>query len=176
MSGQSLVSGEPAARFFPRPGAALEEPVEVFEFDEADLWSAVEAARRWPSARAPKKAAEGARRAPARVAEAARRAPASMPVNIPDWTGIARGRRDSDDEEEEDQAGSAGDGDDDDEEEEEARKWVPPHEYLARQVERRRRRSGVVSCSVEEGSGRALKGRELWRFRDAIWEKIGFQD
>lgn len=173
MSGQSLVSGEPAARFFPQSGASPEEPAEVFEFDEADLWSAVEAARRWPSARAPKKTAEAKRRAPAKAAEAARRAPASMPVNIPDWTGIARGRRDSDDEEEEEE--SAGDGDGIDEEEEE-RKWVPPHEYLARQVERRRRRSGLVSCSVEEGSGRALKGRELWRFRDAIWEKMGFQD
>lgn len=172
MSGESLVSGEPAARFFPLSGVSPAESVEVFEFDEADLWSAVEAARRWPSARAPKKAAEATRRGPAKAAEAARRAPASMPVSIPDWTGIARGRRDSDEEEEE--VESEGDGDDDVEEEE--RKWVPPHVYLARQVERRRRRSGVVSCSVEEGSGRALKGRELWRVRDAIWEKIGFQD
>ncbi|CAN1253193.1 hypothetical protein LINPERPRIM_LOCUS8253 [Linum perenne] len=45
---------------------------------------------------------------------------------------------------------------------------VPPHELLAR--------TRIASFSVHEGIGRTLKGRDLSRVRNAIWEKTGFQD
>uniref|UniRef100_A0A7N0T9F6 Senescence regulator n=1 Tax=Kalanchoe fedtschenkoi TaxID=63787 RepID=A0A7N0T9F6_KALFE len=92
----------------------------------------------------------------------------SVPVNIPDWSKILRSdfykqmqqsRRHVSDEE--------CNSDDDDEEEEGHR--VPPHEFLAR-------KRVATSFSVREGAGRTLKGRDLSRVRDAIWEKIGFQD
>nr|GMD79621.1 putative senescence regulator S40 [Ipomoea batatas] len=40
---------------------------------------------------------------------------------------------------------------------------LPPHLYLARTRE----------ASL---SGRSLKGRDLWRLRNAIWKRIGFED
>ena len=45
---------------------------------------------------------------------------------------------------------------------------LPPHEFLAR--------TRMASFSVHEGVGRTLKGRDLSRVRNAIFEKIGFQD
>ncbi|KAF2312106.1 hypothetical protein GH714_028067 [Hevea brasiliensis] len=45
--------------------------------------------------------------------------------------------------------------------------WVPPHEYLIRRR---------ASFSVHEGKGRTLKGRDLRQVRNAIWEKVGFED
>ncbi|KAK1266083.1 hypothetical protein QJS04_geneDACA015345 [Acorus gramineus] len=77
---------------------------------------------------------------------------ASLPVSIPHWS-----RRNNSDE------------DDDEEDEDE---MVPPHEYLARQFAL----NGIVSLSVHEGIGRTLKGRDLRRVRNAIWQKTGFQD
>lgn len=167
------MSSKPTSRFLPFSGdspATSAPAADIFEFDESDLWTPsspsvasgkAEVAKR-PSLRAPRRA------------ETQRRASASVPVNIPDWSRIAAssGRPAVDEDQEYDSEG---------EEEvvadvEEKRSWVPPHEYLARQVARRRQRRGTVSCSVEEGVGGALKGRELWRVRDAIWEKIGFQD
>lgn len=87
-----------------------------------------------------------------------------MPVNIPDWSKILR----------EDFRNSRrgvidGDSDEDDEESEGR---IPPHEFLARQLARTR----IVSFSVHEGVGRTLKGRDLSRVRNAIWEKTGFED
>ncbi|KAK1290558.1 hypothetical protein QJS10_CPB18g02113 [Acorus calamus] len=79
---------------------------------------------------------------------------ASLPVSIPHWS-----RRNNSDEE-------------DEEEDEEDEEMVPPHEYLARQFAR----NGIVSFSVHEGIGRTLKGRDLRRVRNAIWQKTGFQD
>ncbi|KAG9139330.1 hypothetical protein Leryth_011322 [Lithospermum erythrorhizon] len=90
---------------------------------------------------------------------------ASVPVNVPDWSKILKEeyrenrRRDSDDDEDDDVSG----GDDD---------RIPPHEYVARQMARAR----IASFSVHEGVGRTLKGRDLSRVRNAIWEKTGFQD
>ncbi|KAK8601492.1 hypothetical protein V6N13_058811 [Hibiscus sabdariffa] len=94
-------------------------------------------------------------------------APASLPVNIPDWSKILkeeyrdnRRRSESDDDDVE--------GDD----------WseggvrIPPHEFLAKQMARTR----IASFSVHEGIGRTLKGRDLRRVRNAIFEKTGFQD
>ncbi|GAA0164334.1 hypothetical protein LIER_19997 [Lithospermum erythrorhizon] len=90
---------------------------------------------------------------------------ASVPVNVPDWSKILKEeyrenrRRDSDDDEDDDVYG----GDDD---------RIPPHEYVARHMARAR----IASFSVHEGVGRTLKGRDLSRVRNAIWEKTGFQD
>lgn len=155
------------SRFLPFSGdspATTAPTADIFEFDESDLWAPpspssaasgkAEVIKR-PSARAPKRA------------EPPRRASASVPVNIPDWSRIAAADEEEFDSEGEEEAVVDA---------EEKRSWVPPHEYLARQVARRRQRQGTVSCSVEEGVGGTLKGRELWRVRDAIWEKIGFQD
>ncbi|PAN46835.1 hypothetical protein GQ55_9G210300 [Panicum hallii var. hallii] len=93
----------------------------------------------------------------------------SVPVNIPDWSKIlgaeyagscagARGWAAHDDAFAEDAAGSGG------------RRWVPPHEML------QFRERAAASFSVREGAGRTLKGRDLRRVRNAIWEKTGFQD
>lgn len=47
--------------------------------------------------------------------------------------------------------------------------WLPPHEYL-------QARSGApaVATSVLEGVGRTLKGRDMSRVRDAVWNNTGF--
>ena len=93
--------------------------------------------------------------------------PASMPVNIPDWSKIlgaeyggggsaGAGRWPSDDAYVE--RGGEGGG------------WMPPHEQLMC------RERAAASFSVREGAGRTLKGRDLRRVRNAIWEKTGFQD
>ncbi|KAK9124261.1 hypothetical protein Sjap_013863 [Stephania japonica] len=75
----------------------------------------------------------------------------SVPVDIPDW---GKNRRDGKDEED------LGD---------RTAIRIPPHEYLAKS-------QMGSSFSVREGFGRTLKGRDLSRVRDAIWEKTGFQD
>lgn len=90
---------------------------------------------------------------------------ASLPVNIPDWSKILKEdykehpKWESDEEEDED-------------EENEGHHHgvirVPPHEYLAR--------TRGASLSVHEGIGRTLKGRDLRSVRNAIWEKVGFED
>lgn len=49
---------------------------------------------------------------------------------------------------------------------------LPPHEILAR----RSGRSGQSTCSVLEGVGRTLKGRDLRQVRNAIWRRTGFLD
>ncbi|XP_009367072.2 uncharacterized protein LOC103956768 [Pyrus x bretschneideri] len=90
--------------------------------------------------------------------------PSSLPVGIPDWSKILRDeyrekRRSEDDE---------ADGEDD----VEGGMRIPPHELLARQMARTR----IASFSVHEGVGRTLKGRDLSRVRNAIWEKTGFED
>lgn len=98
--------------------------------------------------------------------------PSSVPVNIPDWSKIlgaeyagscaaARGWAAHDDRADafaDDGCGSGG------------RRWVPPHEML------QCRERSAASFSMREGAGRTLKGRDLRRVRNAIWEKTGFQD
>ncbi|KAJ4726038.1 Senescence regulator [Melia azedarach] len=88
--------------------------------------------------------------------------PASLPVNVPDWSKILK-----DEYRDNRRAGS-----DDDEMFGDESVRVPPHEFLARQMARTR----IVSFSVHEGVGRTLKGGDLTRVRNAIWEKTGFQD
>ncbi|KAK1260708.1 hypothetical protein QJS04_geneDACA002433 [Acorus gramineus] len=136
----------------------------AFEFDESDVWNSFDSPvnkpdcnkkSTVPSARATRKDRSG-RIGGGAVRSASATAggkPASLPVCIPDWPR----RENSDEEDEED------DGED---------KVVPPHEFLARQFARTR----IASFSVHEGIGRTLKGRDLSRVRNAIWQKTGFQD
>lgn len=98
------------------------------------------------------------RKPPGRGAAAAA---ASLPVNIPDWSQILR---------EECIKRTEGGNRWDAEDEEEDGAVVPPHEYLWR------KRGAAASFSVHEGVGRTLKGRDLSRVRNAVWQKTGFQD
>ncbi|XP_006365734.1 uncharacterized protein [Solanum tuberosum] len=146
-------------------------PDSVFEFDESDVWNSStvsqspEFRKKSPSSRISRKQREtkSYRKCSGATATAtATTTAASLPVNVPDWSKILKdeyreyGRRDSDD-----------DLDDDD-----LDNRIPPHEFLAKQLERTR----IASFSVHEGVGRTLKGRDLSRVRNAIWEKTGFQD
>ncbi|XP_020085400.1 uncharacterized protein LOC109708181 [Ananas comosus] len=133
------------------------------EFDESDVvWGspAVEPRKPAGSARTGRKktAAAAAAAAEDRVTAAA-----SVPVSIPDWSKILR--------EEEHCGGETRRwevGEDDEEWGEGAGAVIPPHELLDR--------NRAASFSVHEGVGRTLKGRDLSRVRNAIWEKTGFQD
>ncbi|KAM0907133.1 hypothetical protein ACQ4PT_016324 [Festuca glaucescens] len=167
----SMVS---AQRLF-APARPLQHAADpALELDEADIiWGAGGAlssspvetyGRALPASRASKPRAAAPREAPAGVGGAG--GPASMPVNIPDWSKIlgaeygggggsaGAGRWPSDD-----RGDAYGEGG-----------WVPPHEQLMC------RERAAASFSVREGAGRTLKGRDLRRVRNAIWEKTGFQD
>ncbi|XP_006340195.1 uncharacterized protein [Solanum tuberosum] len=142
----------------------------MFELDESDVWNSPATARssspefRKTSTRISRKQsiARSDRNSTGVTVKAAAAA-SSMPVNVPDWSKILKDeyrenrRRDSDD-----------DGEDDDD----AENRIPPHEFLARQFARTR----IASFSVHEGVGRTLKGRDLSRVRNAIFEKTGFED
>ncbi|XP_010264683.1 PREDICTED: uncharacterized protein LOC104602622 [Nelumbo nucifera] len=140
----------------------------MFEFDEADLWNSNQDAspefkKFIPNARVSKKLAK--RVVNADRSDGGTTTAMSLPVNIPDWSKILRedyraSRRAENDE----------DFDDDDNDSEDNK--IPPHEFLARQFAR----TQIASFSVHEGIGRTLKGRDLSRVRNAIWEKTGFQD
>ncbi|KAJ9178122.1 hypothetical protein P3X46_010032 [Hevea brasiliensis] len=152
-------------------------PDSAFELDESDVYNNSVATRsNSPEFR---KAVQSSRlnkkstaTAAARLTDPGNRAvgtPSSLPVNIPDWSKILK------DEYRENRRREVDDDDDDDVDGEDyfdggAR--VPPHEFLARQLARTR----IASFSVHEGVGRTLKGRDLSRVRNAIWEKTGFQD
>ncbi|PSS11929.1 Chaperone protein like [Actinidia chinensis var. chinensis] len=87
-------------------------------------------------------------------ASAVGRFPQSAPVNVPIWpkrVGVTN--LEKFDEEDEDEL---------DEE------MVPPHVIVAR--------SHVTTFSVFEGVGRTLKGRDLRRVRNAVFQKTGFID
>ncbi|KAJ8551880.1 hypothetical protein K7X08_028323 [Anisodus acutangulus] len=138
----------------------------MFEFDESDVWnnspatrsSSPEFRKSVTSSRINRKQAKSDRNITGVTATATA---ASLPVNVPDWSKILKDeyrenrRIDSDDD---------FDGGDDDR--------IPPHEFLARQLARTR----IASFSVHEGIGRTLKGRDLSRVRNAIFEKTGFED
>ncbi|KAI3522978.1 hypothetical protein L1887_01030 [Cichorium endivia] len=82
----------------------------------------------------------------------------SLPVNVPDWSKILRDPY------------TISDGlhvNDDDDGGGHYEEWLPPHEYLAR--------IRSASFSVHEGVGRALKGRDLSRLRNAILKQTGFE-
>ncbi|KAK1324831.1 hypothetical protein QJS10_CPA01g02443 [Acorus calamus] len=119
-----------------------------FEFDESDLiCPRVSHRRKDPSA----SAAVAARAIPpprAAVSE-------SAPVNVPAWP---KGRFHVEAEVEAEM----------DLEEEEEMMMLPPHEIVAR--------SQLTTFSVFEGVGRTLKGRDLHRVRNAVFQKTGFLD
>ncbi|KAL3829189.1 hypothetical protein ACJIZ3_017991 [Penstemon smallii] len=127
----------------------------IFELDESEIWN-TPAARaqspevRKPSSRISRKSSVGG-------------GAASLPVNVPDWSKILK---------EEYRENRRRESEDDDYDEEENGNRVPPHEFLARQMARTR----IASFSVHEGIGRTLKGRDLSRVRNAIWQKTGFED
>lgn len=143
----------------------------AFELDESDIYNSV----RSNSPDQFRKAVQGSRHSKKSSAKPsldssdrlAGANPSSLPVNIPDWSKILRNEY---------RENRRGDGvyDDDLNGEDECENGVrvPPHEFLARQMARTR----IASFSVHEGAGRTLKGRDLSRVRNAIWEKTGFQD
>lgn len=81
----------------------------------------------------------------------------SAPVNVPVLSKGVRRLHAVDDEESDDGAD---------------REMFPPHEIVARGSGH----SPVLSCSVLEGVGRTLKGRDLRQVRNAVWLQTGFLD
>jgi hypothetical protein len=150
-----------------------------FELDESDIYYHTTARSNSPEFRKPVLSSRLAKKSTP-AAAACRRTdpggracgtPSSLPVNIPDWSKILKDeyRRGPD------VVDGGGDDDDDDMDGDDCFDGgvrVPPHELLARQMARTR----IASFSVHEGIGRTLKGRDLSRVRNAIWEKTGFQD
>lgn len=61
------------------------------------------------------------------------------------------------------------DADDDDDGDAE---MLPPHEIVARSLAQ----APMLSCSVLEGAGRTLKGRDLRQVRNAVFRQTGFLD
>ncbi|KAK4441177.1 hypothetical protein Salat_0452600 [Sesamum alatum] len=121
----------------------------IFELDESDVWNS--------GALSPSPELRNSTSRVYRKRSAAARA-TSLPVNVPDWSKILK-------EEYRESRLRDIDGDDYDEE---PGSWIPPHEFLAR--------ARIAASSVHEGRGRNLNGRDLRRVRNAIWQKIGFQD
>ncbi|KAF8086156.1 hypothetical protein N665_0633s0008 [Sinapis alba] len=62
--------------------------------------------------------------------------------------------------------------DDDEDEEDEEGEMLPPHEIVDRSLAQ----SSLLSCSVLEGAGRTLKGRDLRQVRNAVFRRTGFID
>ncbi|KAE8733796.1 60S ribosomal protein L12-like [Hibiscus syriacus] len=148
--------------------AALSYDSAAFELDESDIYNnGVSTSPVSPDFRSASRVAKKTSTKRGGGDSVGGEAPASLPVNIPDWSKILkeeyrdyRRRSESDDNDAE--------GDD----------WseggvrIPPHEFLANQLARAR----IAPFSVHEGIGRTLKGRDLRRVRNAIFEKTGFQD
>ncbi|XP_059429697.1 protein S40-7-like [Corylus avellana] len=81
----------------------------------------------------------------------------SAPVNVPVLASAMRSHHEFDDIDDDDDGG--GDGE-----------MLPPHEIVARA------QSPMLACSVLEGAGRTLKGRDLRQVRNAVWRRTGFLD
>ncbi|XWS71454.1 hypothetical protein CRYUN_Cryun03dG0139300 [Craigia yunnanensis] len=82
----------------------------------------------------------------------------SVPVNVPMLAKKMRKNREFDD--------------DYDVDVEEEGEMLPPHEIVARSLAQ----SPMLACSVLEGVGRTLKGRDLRQVRNAVWRQTGFLD
>ncbi|ESQ42275.1 hypothetical protein EUTSA_v10015882mg [Eutrema salsugineum] len=138
------------------------------EFDESDLYASSGSVHSDSPDFRRKISASGrsAKKPSNRPSASSTVAASSLPINVPDWSKILREEhRDNRRRGIEDDDGDYEDGGD----------WLdasggrlPPHEFLAR--------TRMASFSVHEGVGRTLKGRDLSRVRNAIFEKIGFQD
>ncbi|KAF2535366.1 hypothetical protein F2Q70_00006805 [Brassica cretica] len=162
---------------YPQPEPVMSEnDKNVFEFEESDIHNLGDHQK--PSSFEAKRSISISRlrRKPAKVADSSgfddrkTAKTGSVPVNIPDWSKILKSEYrshvvipdyDSDEDDEDDEEINEGDTTG-------GRRMIPPHEYLAR-----RRGS---SFTVHEGIGGTDKGRDLRLLRNAIWEKIGFQD
>ncbi|KAM0838104.1 hypothetical protein ACQ4PT_061183 [Festuca glaucescens] len=85
----------------------------------------------------------------------------TAPVAIPDWRSSGRsgvdGRRRGQEEEDDEEAGDA----------------LPPHEWLARKMEKM---STVPAASSPEMVRGRSKGREMRKFRDAVLPKTAFSE
>lgn len=136
-------------RFLPTDQTLSNNNSMIFELDESEVWNSG-ARSQSPEFRKQSK----------RLSRKPVAAAGSLPVNIPDWSKILK------DEYKENRR--IGADDDWEEEEEDGGCRIPPHEFLAR--------TRIASFSMQEGVGRPLKGRDLNRVRNAIWQKIGFQD
>ena len=86
----------------------------------------------------------------------------SAPLKVPMMQARGRRRR---------KGGGFGYEDDDDDDDDEG-EMLPPHEIVARKMAK----SPVLSCSVLEGAGRTLKGRDLRQVRNAVFRQTGFID
>lgn len=163
MATSKAYSDRPAYRFLSTDQIAPPAPYDsAFELEESDVYGSA----RSDSPELLRAAAHTSRVSKKQAKRAdgeGRIAPSSLPVNVPDWSKILRGeyrenrRRDSLDDDSDGGGGGGGEG-----------IPVPPHELLAR--------TRIASFSVHEGRGRTLKGRDLSRVRNAIWEKTGFED
>lgn len=137
-------------RFLP---TSLQLPIHsddpIYELDESEIWNSGRSASPEFRRTVPRNKSTAKKLEVVFAGEPAK----SVPVNVPDWSKILKGEYRSDYSRNDDVA-------EDD--------WIAPHEYLAR--------TRVASYSVHEGVGRTLKGRDMSRVRNAIWEKMGFQD
>lgn len=152
----------PSYRFLPTdsPYIATATESSSFELDESDFYNNSDHSPDFP--RKPTVSSSRMNKKATKCSSTTGAAAASLPVNIPDWSQILKDEyRDN----------RRADSDDDDLHGEGSVR-VPPHEFLARQMARTR----IVSFSVHEGVGRTLKGGDLTRLRNAVWEKTGFQD
>ncbi|RZC80407.1 hypothetical protein C5167_042977 [Papaver somniferum] len=145
------------------------------DFDEEDIWN-IGKERRETSPRKLKKSSSdissfalrgvptGARMIiPKRINNEAKvHQQSSAPVNVPDWSKIYM-------------KNSKGNGfgtvenDEDDGVDANGVK-VPPHEWIAKKLEK----SQISSFSVCEGAGRTLKGRDMSKVRNAVLTRTGF--
>ncbi|KAG0491746.1 hypothetical protein HPP92_004790 [Vanilla planifolia] len=153
------MSGRKAAYRFFAPAESEENACSGDDLDESDVWGF--ASDSWSSDHSKQVLAVPSFRKKTEIGSGGMAA-ASLPVNIPEWSKILK-VQDSD------VANSVNahmDGGDDDDEG--TGPVIPPHELLWR--------SRGASFSVHEGIGRTLKGRDLSRVRDAVWQRTGFED
>ncbi|KAG8371323.1 hypothetical protein BUALT_Bualt13G0075800 [Buddleja alternifolia] len=143
-------------RFLPSDHVITTTDSIMFELDESDVWNSATRSHQSPEFRKPSSKIS---RKTAPTARGGVVGAASLPVNVPDWSKILK---------DEYRENRRSEDDDDDYEDEVDGDRIPPHEYLAR--------NRKASLSVHEGVGRTLKGRDLSRVRNAIWQKTGFQD
>ncbi|EPS62644.1 hypothetical protein M569_12146, partial [Genlisea aurea] len=141
----------PSHRFLPSDPSFATESMD-FELDESEVWNSDEPGLVNSTDSDPCASIIGSLMKPPASA-------ASLPVNVPDWSKILK--------EEYYTEKRCGDGEDV-EDVDYGEEKLPPHEFLAR--------ARITSFSVHEGIGRTLKGRDLRRVRNAIWQKTGFLD
>ncbi|KAF3642764.1 hypothetical protein FXO37_22381 [Capsicum annuum] len=170
------------------------------EFQEEEIWGNFINERRESGSNSSRNKEPSSHFSPRRLPSAAKMIPRSnkssnheakitqysAPVNIPDWSKIygTSAKKASWGYKENGGDGSDGGGhnvvrnstvfdedeDEDDDDDEDEDEMMPPHEWIAKKLER----SKITSFSVCEGVGRTLKGRDLSRVRNAILSKTGF--